>query len=177
MNIKSFRDDAQKVLLCILDIKKDIHYLKSLRNTIEYAKIQGINIGNIIEEIDNKINNSEENIKKIELSINNSLTNFIKTEETIKKDTDKIVFEDSMSNSDKFKLVYQRIILDKQILQDIQDKIEQWNENNLLIIDGSYIKNIRERIDNSIQKFGKEIRECLKEAQQYSKIKDNTLEG
>ena len=167
-------DESQKnandILIYINNINTDIQYLYNLKNIMTEASIKGVIIGDILSGLDNQVLDLNSKMQKINNDIHDSLQKLIVVEEQVKKDDSKIVFDPTMLNVDKFKLVYDRLIMDKLELENIQQMIHQWNTNNSVFIDDMSVQTLKDTINNSLQTFNDEIKNCAEEARLYTQI-------
>ena len=167
-------DESQKnandILIYINNINTDIQYLYNLKNIMTEASIKGVIIGDILSGLDNQVLDLHSKMQKINNDIHDSLQKLIVVEEQVKKDDSKIVFESTMQDVDKFKVVYDRLIMDKLELENIQQMIHQWNTNNSVFIDDMSVQTLKDTINNSLQTFNDEIKNCAEEARLYTQI-------
>ena len=170
MSITQSKQNANAILSCLNNIKNDIQYLGNLKDIMVEAENKGVNVGDVNKNLENQVNELNGKIQKIGNDIHHSLNKLVNVEETIKKDDTKLEFDDNMSNADKFQLVYDRLVSDKQSLSDIENKVNEWNSNNALSIDGSSVQSLKNNIDDALFVFNDEVEEVAKEAQNYSQI-------
>lgn len=67
-------------------------------------------------------------------------------------------------------MVYDRLQIDKQNLQNILDKIDEWNNEHQLMIDNTPVTDLMQQIDEALNNFNTQVADIAEEVRQYSEI-------
>ena len=127
--------NASVISANIDDIRNDIGYIDTLTLSLRQAQSAGVQVGDVLQNLDNQKIDLHAKIIKIGNDIDLALQKLVHLEESIKKDDTKLVLTQDMLIADKFKLVYDRLMEDEQSLSLICSQIENWNNNNAVTID------------------------------------------
>lgn len=168
-------DNTKMILSHLNNLKNDISFINSLKDTLVNAKMMGVQVGDSEQKLDEQVSDLQSKIVKIETDIDESLQKLIVLEESIKKNDTKLVFHDTVtnttiSNSDKFVMIENRLMSDKHHLDTILHQINDWNMNNSISIDDTSVISLKRNIDTSLDNFNDEVKLIAEEAHNYSQI-------